>query len=220
MQSALLAWSEFPSFRASPPAPRAYRSAARVLLDLRAQDAATFRHVRDTARLTVAIARDLGLCSDDREHLANAALLHDLGKLFVEPALLRTSEILNEGELEAVQAHAAKGHAYALRIPEFHSVAGVIRHHHERWDGLGYPDGLEGSATPWDARIVAVADATEAMASGRSYRPPRPPAETIMEVRRCAGTQFDPWVARAASEGAHTRRALLDLEANACNDDS
>ena len=211
----LLSWSDSPSFRRPPPAPRAHLAAARILLDLRAQDLATFRHVRDTARLTVAIARDLGLSGDDREHLAHAALMHDLGKLFVDPELLRCTAILGDTELEAIRRHAAQGHAYATRIPELHGVANVVRHHHERWDGLGYPDRLSGAAIPWDARIVAVADAVEAMAAGRSYRPARPPADTITEVRRCSGSQFDPWVARAASEGAWTRRTLLEMELNA-----
>lgn len=208
----LLSWSDSPSFRPAPRPPRGHQAAARVLLDLRAQDPATFRHVRDTARLTVAIARDLGLCSDDRAHLAHCALMHDLGKLFVDSDLLRSTERLDEDALQEIRSHPSRGHAYALRIDELGSVADAVRHHHERWDGRGYPDGLEGTETPWDARIVAVADATEAMLAGRSYRPPRSPADTMTELRRCSGNQFDPWVARAAFDGTWTRRALLELE--------
>lgn len=214
MQHPLLTWSESPSFRTPPPAPRAHLAAARTLLDLRALDLGTFRHVRDTARLTVAIARDLGLTADDREHLAHAALMHDLGKLFVDPDLLRSTDVLSSEDVGRIRLHASLGHAYASRVPELAPIADVVRHHHERWDGLGYPDGLVAAATPWDARVVGVADALEAMAKGRSYRPARSPGEAMNELRRCSGSQFDPWIARAASEGAWTRRALLELEVN------
>lgn len=209
----LLSWTDASSVRPPPLPPRGHRAAAKALLDLRSKDPATFRHVRDTARLTVAIARDLGLCSDDRGHLAHCALMHDLGKLFVDPWLLRSTDRLGDDALDEIRSHPLRGYRYARKKPELRAVADAIRHHHERWDGHGYPDGLVGSDTPWDARVVAVADAAEAMLAGRSYRPPRSPADTLAELRRCSGSQFDPWIARAAYDGTWTRRVLLELGA-------
>jgi len=124
--------------------------------------------------------------------LQNGGLLHDLGKIGIIDGILNKPGKLTEEEWAKVKEHPGKGAHILEGVEEFKEYALVARHHHERWDGKGYPDGLKGREIPTGARILAVADAYDAMTSNRPYRDAISPIEAAKEVVRCKGTQFDP----------------------------
>jgi HD-GYP domain-containing protein (c-di-GMP phosphodiesterase class II) len=121
-----------------------------------------------------------------------SAWMHDVGKIGVPDHILTKSSPLSPGEFEIMRIHSPKGAEIVGQIEELTRVADVIRHHHERQDGRGYPDGLRGAAIPLLSRIIHIADAFEAMTSDRSYRPSGGRARALEELRQYAGTQFDP----------------------------
>jgi HD-GYP domain-containing protein (c-di-GMP phosphodiesterase class II) len=123
-----------------------------------------------------------------------AMLLHDVGNIGVSDGVLNKPVSLLEPERELVRAHVQIGHDLLKQVALLDGVAEVVRHHHERYDGTGYPDGLAGEDIPIAARIIAVVDAYGAMLAPRSYRPALTPERACLELRRCAGTQFDPRV--------------------------
>jgi HD-GYP domain-containing protein (c-di-GMP phosphodiesterase class II) len=121
-----------------------------------------------------------------------AALFHDVGKIHISDELLQKPSHLTSQEFQEMKKHCAHGASMLLHIKPLREVAPMIFHHHERWDGRGYPIGLQGRAIPLGARIIATADAFAAMTSERAYRTPISPAQALVELSRCAGTQFDP----------------------------
>lgn len=123
--------------------------------------------------------------------------LHDIGKLAVHPSILNKPGALDPDELREIRAHPLAGVEMIDGDDELRDARDCVLHHHERWDGTGYPHGLCGDAIPFEARILAVADAYDAMTSDRPYRAALSREEAIAEVDRCAGTQFDPLVAEA-----------------------
>jgi HD-GYP domain-containing protein (c-di-GMP phosphodiesterase class II) len=123
--------------------------------------------------------------------------LHDIGKLELDRAILDKPGALDPEELEEIRTHPEVGARMLSGIRPLRSAVACVLHHHERWDGDGYPHGLGGDAIPLEARILAVADAYDAMTSTRPYREPRTREEALAEVERCAGSQFDPRVAQA-----------------------
>jgi HD-GYP domain-containing protein (c-di-GMP phosphodiesterase class II) len=123
--------------------------------------------------------------------------LHDIGKLHVDRAILDKPGALDSEELDEIRTHPELGARMIEGIRSLRAAYGCVLHHHERWDGGGYPYGLGGNAIPLEARILAVADAYDAMTSHRPYREPRSREEALAEVERCAGSQFDPRVAEA-----------------------
>jgi HD-GYP domain-containing protein (c-di-GMP phosphodiesterase class II) len=122
--------------------------------------------------------------------------LHDIGKLEVDRAILDKPGALDPEELEEIRTHPERGARMIRRVRSLRPSLNCVLHHHERWDGSGYPHGLGGDAIPLEARILAVADAYDAMTSQRPYREPRTREEALAEVERCAGSQFDPQIAR------------------------
>jgi putative nucleotidyltransferase with HDIG domain len=122
--------------------------------------------------------------------------LHDIGKLELDRAILEKPGALEPEELEEIRAHPELGARMLQGVKSLRSALNCVLHHHERWDGSGYPYGLGGEAIPLEARILAVADAYDAMTSQRPYRAPRTREEALAEVERCAGSQFDPQIAR------------------------
>jgi len=124
--------------------------------------------------------------------ISTAALLHDIGKIGVPDKVLNKKGKLNREDWEAIMAHPRLGTTIIGNIPNLVPCASSILHHHERWDGNGYPEGLKGEEIPIEARILAIADSFEAMSSARPYRPARSPEDVVKELRRCAGLQFDP----------------------------
>jgi HD-GYP domain-containing protein (c-di-GMP phosphodiesterase class II) len=139
----------------------------------------------------------LGLSPLELRSLALAAQMHDVGKITVPDRILTKPERLTADEFEAIKEHVARGYEIAQKVPALQSAIQGIRHHHEKVDGSGYPDGLKGSDIPLQARIVAVADAFDAMTSGRAYQPAVSREAAVAELRRCAGSHFDPVCVRA-----------------------
>ena len=161
------------------------------------RDKYTFQHSLRVARLVEEIATRMGLSARDRDMLVSAARVHDLGKIATDNRVLFKQSTLTEDERRLIKAHSAEGGELAGRFSMFSRGRQYIRHHHERWDGSGYPDGLAGEAIPLGARIIAVADAYDAMTSDRPYRKSLPHEVAIVEILRAAGKQFDPAVVEA-----------------------
>jgi two-component system, cell cycle response regulator len=154
-------------------------------------------HTNEVADLAEAVARRLGLHAEEVEDVRHAAELHDVGKVAVPDAILAKPGPLDEDEWSFIRRHTIIGERIVAAAPALSRVATLVRASHERWDGAGYPDNLAGEAIPLGARIVAVADAFDAMTAARPYSVPQPPEEALAELRRCSGTQFDPAVVDA-----------------------
>ncbi len=165
---------------------------------LEAKDAYTSGHSARVSRYAVKTALQLGFTAEPLEHLRLGGELHDIGKIGTRETLLNKPGPLTRDEFEHIKAHSALGERIlAPFLTESPAVLRIVRSHHERMDGSGFPDGLAGEAIPIEARIVAVVDAFDAMTTNRAYRPSRAPAEAVNELRRCAGTQFDESVVTA-----------------------
>ena len=157
-----------------------------------------------STRVTVfaeALARLLGWRGSRLEALQLGGSLHDVGKISVDAQLLRKPGPLTEAELEQIRRHPITGARLVESFDDFEPALPYVLHHHERWDGFGYPHGLSGSGIPVEARLLGVADAFDAMTSARAYRPALSIEEALVELERCAGTQFDPELAEAFVEG-------------------
>jgi HD-GYP domain-containing protein (c-di-GMP phosphodiesterase class II) len=161
---------------------------------LDARDSETEGHSQRVVAYAVAIGRALGLGPRDLAVLEIGALLHDIGKVGIPDAILRKPGKLDTLEWEEMKRHPEIGYQLTSRIPFLDAASPLVRHHHERWDGGGYPTGLRGEDIPLAARIFAVADSYDALVSNRPYRPGRTHAQALEEIRRYAGTQFDPQV--------------------------
>lgn len=160
------------------------------------KDPSTARHAERVAAVAVRLGSQLGWSQDRLILLEEAALLHDVGKIGIPDNLLLKPERLTPDERREVEMHARLGAEIVSDVLRPEQVTWV-RGHHERWDGLGYPDGLSGTVIPDGARILAVADAWDAMTSVRVYGVPRTPVAALTEVRSCSDSQFDPQVAQA-----------------------
>jgi diguanylate cyclase (GGDEF)-like protein/putative nucleotidyltransferase with HDIG domain len=157
-----------------------------------ARDAYTAGHSRRVQQLALAIGRELGLSQAELDLLGHAALFHDIGKLAIPDAILLKPASLTQEEWALMQRHADEGARIIDRLGFLNDAVPAIRHHHERFDGTGYPEGLKGEEIPLGARIIHVADALDSMLTTRIYRAARPAAEALDELRRAAGTQFCP----------------------------
>ncbi|HEV3478210.1 MAG TPA: diguanylate cyclase [Gaiellaceae bacterium] len=153
-------------------------------------------HVHDVAHLCAAVGTRLGLHGDALEELIIAAQLHDVGKIGIPDAVLHKRGPLDEGELTLIRQHTVIGQRILAAAPTLHGVGTIVRATHERWDGEGYVDGLIGDAIPLAARVIAVCDTFAAITSDRPYRAAMTVEQAFRELRRCAGTQFDPEVVR------------------------
>ncbi|MGH9893351.1 MAG: HD-GYP domain-containing protein, partial [bacterium] len=164
-------------------------------------DRRTRGHAERTRAYTDLLAAELALPSDDRDKLRWAALLHDIGKLSVPAEILNKPSRLSEDEFATIKQHPLEGMRLIAPIRDWLGPwALTIEHHHERWDGSGYPAGLSGTDISLGARIVSVADAYDVMVSGRSYQQKFSHSEARAEVARHSGSQFDPRVVRALME--------------------
>ncbi len=157
-----------------------------------ARDAYTAGHSRRVQQLALAIGRELGLSQAELDLLGHAALFHDIGKLAIPDAILLKPASLTTEEWALMQRHADEGARIIDRLGFLNDAVPAIRHHHERFDGTGYPDGLSGEDIPLGARIIHVADALDSMLTTRIYRAARPAPEALAELRRAAGSQFCP----------------------------
>ncbi|MFL5951036.1 MAG: diguanylate cyclase [Gaiellaceae bacterium] len=157
-----------------------------------ARDSYTAGHSRRVQQLALAIGRELGLSQVELDLLGHAALFHDIGKLAIPDAILLKPASLTPDEWSLMQRHAEEGARIIDRLGFLNDAVPAIRHHHERFDGTGYPDRLAGEDIPLGARIIHVADALDSMLTTRIYRAARPAAEALQELRGSAGTQFCP----------------------------
>jgi diguanylate cyclase (GGDEF)-like protein/putative nucleotidyltransferase with HDIG domain len=157
-----------------------------------ARDSYTAGHARRVRELALALGRELGLSQAELGLLDRAALFHDIGKLAVPDAILLKPGPLTPKEWEAMESHAVEGARIIERLGFLQDAVPAIRHHHERWDGRGYPDRLAGDEIPLGARIIHVADALDSMLTTRHYRAARPLEEALAEIRAGAGDQFCP----------------------------
>jgi putative nucleotidyltransferase with HDIG domain len=164
---------------------------------LELKDGYAGEHTAAVSRLAGALAAKLGLSDEECRRVELGALLHDVGKLSVPDRILTKPGPLNELEWAAMRRHAAFGERLLAHILDLPDVLAVVRSHHERWDGRGYPDATRGEEIPLPARIVAVADAFQAMIEPRPYRGPRSRAAALREIVAEAGRQFDPACAEA-----------------------
>lgn len=163
------------------------------------KDRCTGGHGKRVAYYAVLIARQMqnALTEEQIEKLEMAALLHDVGKIGIEDRILKKPEALDESEFKVMRTHPELGFQILSRFKGIPEILDGMRFHHERWDGRGYPLGLAGKQIPQFARIVAVADAYDAMVSHRPYRQALPSHEARAEITRMGGVQFDPDVVEA-----------------------
>lgn len=163
-----------------------------ILRAVDAKDRYTLRHTEDVLIHAIHIGQEMNLSQDELEWLQIAACLHDIGKVGVPDNLLRMPGPLSPSELVVLHQSPTVGAALVGAMPDLLPVVPIVRHHHERWDGRGYPDGLAGQEIPLMARILAVADSFSAMTTNRPYRQHRTTSEAMEELQAGIGTQFDP----------------------------
>ncbi len=174
-------------------AQRIYRETLASLSNaLEAKDAVTSQHTEEVVRLAVAVSAELELDLENVRNVELGAVLHDIGKVRVPEAILNKPGPLDEEEWAVMRTHPEVGQRILEPNKSLQAILPIVRHHHERWDGSGYPDGLSGRAIPLGARVVAACDAYRAMTEDRPYRAALGEAEARRELESCAGAQFDP----------------------------
>ena len=176
---------------------QSYLTTVKVLADaIEAKDRELIGHSSDVSGYVTAVAQQLGMETAARERLVFASLLHDIGKIAISELILLKPAALTPEERAVVEQHPRIGFRLVEQIPELSGAALAVLHPHERWDGDGYPSRLRGEQIPLEARLIAVADAFSAMLADRPYRSAMTVDEACDELRRCAGTQFDPEIVR------------------------
>src|SRR5437763_11944601 len=168
------------------------REALGHALDLK--DAETEGHSKRVTAFTIAIARAMGLTSDQIRVIARGAFLHDIGKMAIPDAILRKPGALDPDEVAIMREHCFRGYQILKRIPFLAEASEIVYSHQEKYDGTGYPRGLKGDQIPLGARIFSVADTLDAMTSDRPYRARLPFTVARDEIQRWSGRQFDPQV--------------------------
>ncbi len=162
-----------------------------------AYDIYTFGHSTQVARYAGAIAQEMNLPPKEQAMIVRGALIHDIGKVGVTDAIVGKPDRLTDEEFEVMKLHTVIGAEIVAQMPQLQELIPMVRSHHERWDGRGYPDGLKGEENSLPARVLAVADSVEAMLSDRPYRATRSLLDVVQEVKRCSGQQFDPVIVSA-----------------------
>jgi HD-GYP domain-containing protein (c-di-GMP phosphodiesterase class II) len=177
---------------------------------IEARDPYTSGHSVRVSEMSRAVAVELGLAAREIEEVETAALLHDVGKIYEEFApLLRKEGRLTDEETALMQTHSAKSADLVGIISKFHGfIQESVRHHHERWDGQGYPDGLSAKGIPLGARIILIADTIDAMTTDRPYRKRLPLDIVIAELQKCKGSQFDPELIDVVVASVAVRRLI------------
>lgn len=172
-----------------------------------AKDSYTHGHSERVTELSLGLARTLGLAPPVMEDIRLAGMLHDIGKIGIPEAILNKPGRLTNEEFDVIKSHPTLGIRILRKVEFLGGIVPMIRHHHERFDGRGYPDGLAGEGIPLAARIIAVADTYDAMTSNRPYRQAMAIDDALEEIVRCKGTQFDPQVAEAFVDMIHRQQA-------------
>jgi len=200
---------EWASFGASAHTPL-FRNVFRMLLAmLEAREKNTGVHSRRVAQMAGVLARALELPRRQIERVTQGALLHDIGKIAIPDAILLKRGPLTTSEQEIIRQHPKAGHDILRTHPEFRAIADIVLSHQEHFDGSGYPRGLKGEQICLEARVFAVIDAYDAIRMGRPYCAPRTPEETLNEIQRCRGKQFDPRVVDALVRCQNKIEAVL-----------
>jgi HD-GYP domain-containing protein (c-di-GMP phosphodiesterase class II) len=189
-----------------PPAGRQVADALLRTLEERHPDLG--EHVDGVAAMAAAVARRLGLDDSQVERIAHAARLHDVGKVAIPDVILAKPDPLEPEEWEFIKRHTIIGERIIEAAPALTDVARLVRSSHERWDGTGYPDELADEDIPLGARIVSTCDAYDAMITDRPYQAAVDSEDACAELRRCAGTQFDPGVVAAFLAVVDARRGI------------
>jgi putative nucleotidyltransferase with HDIG domain len=148
----------------------------------------------------VVLAQALGLDQSEVEEIRLAALLHDIGKVGIPETILNKSGPLDATEWETMKTHPELGAKILEPLETMARIRQMVRHHHEFYDGSGYPDRLQGEAIPYGSRVIAIADSYDTITSERSYKKGRSPEEAFRELERCAASQFDPAIVRVFVE--------------------
>ena len=161
------------------------------------KDPYTYGHSKRTAAIAESLGKAIGLGSEELSDLTAAAFLHDIGKVGIADMILTKPGKPKKEEWEAIKKHCAEGAKIVQHVKELMPLAPIILHHHEWYDGTGYPDGLKGEEIPLHARIISVADAYDTMTAQRSYHEGVSPQKALEELERCSGTQFDPQLIKA-----------------------
>ncbi len=185
-----------------------------LLATLSERDYGTCCHSKATAEWARRLALAMGRDEESAEFIALCALLHDIGKISTPDSVLLKNGPLSPEEWDVMRDHSASGARVLNQIPSLQRCSAIVRAHHERYDGAGYPDGLAGNSIPLEARIVAVADAFHAMISERPYRKPIPPRQALAILEEGRGTQWDPDVVDAML-GMFARRTPIVSHAGA-----
>lgn len=172
------------------------------------RDPTTSEHSVRVSRYAVEVATEMGLSDRLTEEIEKSGLVHDLGKVAIPDAILMKPGPLTPAEMATMHTHPHHGADILGNLEIYSEVRKLVRHHHERWDGRGYPDGLAGQDIPMGSRIITVVDAFDAMTSTRPYREPVPNEDGLEELERCAGTHFDPQVVRVFARLVRARPAL------------
>jgi diguanylate cyclase (GGDEF)-like protein len=184
----------------------AYFETVQVLADaIQAKDPHLRGHSEEVVQYVAAVADRLGLDKHRREEILFGSLLHDLGKIGISERILLKPAALTPEERSVIELHPRIGYRLVERVEALKPIASAILHHHERWDGDGYPAGLSGEAIPLEARIIGVADSFSAMTADRPYRRRMTLDDACAELERCAGSQFDPAVVEAFVDEVRTR---------------
>lgn len=175
---------------------KALASAKKLISLINAKDRYTYGHSERVVFYSRILAERLKLSKKEKMILIYSAYIHDIGKINVEKDILMKATPLTNEEWEILKNHPKGGVDIIKPIKELKDIEPIILHHHERYDGTGYPDGLKGQEIPYIARILTIVDSFDAMTSDRPYKKKRTYLQAIREIERCSGTQFDPYIAK------------------------
>lgn len=177
-----------------------------LLEEISIPDGLNDEHAENVAFISASLADELGLPEHQIDTIISAALLHDIGKLGIDSNILSKKGPLTDEEFEEIKKHPLLGVGFLNESQFLHKEMPLIMHHHEQFDGNGYPDGLKGDAIPIGARIICIAETIDGLLSGSTYREAVSLRATIAELRRCSGTQFDPQLVEIAIKLLETGR--------------
>jgi len=187
-----------------------YKTIKSIASALDAKDPYTHGHSLRVTLYSIILARELNVPENQLEAIETAGLLHDIGKIAIPHAILCKPGRLTDDEFVIMKSHPVNSEKLIRSIKRLHDVSPGVKHHHERWDGRGYPDRLEGENIPFAARVIAIADTYDAMTSTRSYRKALDHEIAISEIEKCAGSQFDPELAKKFVEIQDTIKAAKE----------
>lgn len=171
-----------------------------IITSLELRDLYTANHSQRVANMTEEICNIIGVDKIQADNIHLAAHVHDIGKIGIADSILTKNSRLTDNEWDEMKRHSLYGYLIIGRVPTLSGIAKVVKHHHERWDGKGYPDGLVGGNIPVGSRIIAIADSIDAMLSDRSYRKAIAVNQCKDEIEKNIGTMYDPFIARKVLE--------------------